>query len=120
MLRPMGHAPYVRAWRERWAREGAANQAASAKARRVAEALAARLRQRYGVERVLLVGSLARGEFRAGSDVDLVVVGLAPADLFRAGAELERLAEGFRVDLVPLEDAEPEFKRVAMAEGIEL
>jgi predicted nucleotidyltransferase len=37
-------------------------------------ARALELLPRYGVERVYLVGSLARGDVRRGSDVDLVVV----------------------------------------------
>jgi predicted nucleotidyltransferase len=120
MIAAMGHAEYARAWRERWAQEAEAARAAADLAHKVARTLATRLREGYGVERVLLVGSLARGEFRCGSDIDLAVTGLAPADLFRAGAELERMAEGFSVDLVPLESADPAFRRAADSEGIEL
>jgi predicted nucleotidyltransferase len=116
----MGHAEYARAWRERWAQEAKAARAASDLAHRVARTLATRLREEYGVERVLLVGSLARGEFRCDSDIDLAVTGLPAADLFRAGAELERMAEGFSVDLVPLESADPAFRRAADSEGVEL
>ncbi|HEU4577040.1 MAG TPA: hypothetical protein VFS67_02215 [Polyangiaceae bacterium] len=46
--------------------------------------------------------------------------GLGPADLFRAGVELEREARGFEVDLVPLEDASSEFRLAAERERIEL
>jgi predicted nucleotidyltransferase len=90
------------------------------KARGVAGSLARLLKEKYGVRRVLLVGSLARGDSRPGSDIDLAVEGLGAADLFRAGAELEREAEGFEVDLVPLEDASPDFRLAAEREGIEL
>jgi predicted nucleotidyltransferase len=120
MIATMSHAEYARAWRERWAQEAEAARAAAEHAHKVARSLAARLREEYGVERVLLVGSLARGEFRPASDIDLTVTGLAPADLFRAGADLERMAEGFSVDLVPLESADPAFRRAADSEGIEL
>lgn len=82
--------------------------------------LALLLKSKYGVRRVLLVGSLARGDARPGSDIDLAVEGLGQADLFRAGAELEREARGFEVDLVPLEDASFDFRLAAEREGIEL
>jgi predicted nucleotidyltransferase len=85
----------------------------------VAELLGRVLKEQYGVRRVLLVGSLARGDFRLGSDIDLAVEGLADADLFSAGAELERRAQGLEVDLVPLEDASPAFRLAAEREGIE-
>src|SRR5438105_12738208 len=37
-------------------------------------AIAARLKERYGAERVILFGSVARGEATPDSDVDLLVV----------------------------------------------
>lgn len=86
----------------------------------MAERLAAILRDRYSVSRVILVGSLARGEFRLGSDIDLAVEGLAPGLFFRAGADLEAEARGFSVDLVPIESAQPPFLDAARREGVVL
>ena len=86
-----------------------------------ARALAKVLRDRYGARRVVLVGSLARGDFRLGSDIDLVVEGLPEDALFRAGADLEALAGDIEVDLVPLEAATSAFvARAVAAEGIVL
>jgi uncharacterized protein len=113
-------ADYIEAFRERWAEAEASRQAEALRARQVAEHLAAVLRERFRARRVLLVGSLARGTFREGSDIDLAVEGLAPAHLFRAGAVLEREAAGFEVDLVPLEDADPEYRAEAEATGLVL
>ncbi len=44
--------------------------------RSLAEAFARALKARYGsrIERILLLGSVARGEYREDSDVDLLVV----------------------------------------------
>jgi predicted nucleotidyltransferase len=81
----------------------------------VARDLALILKSKDGVRRVLLMGSLARGDARPGSDIDLAVEGLGYADLFRAGAELEGEARGFAVDLVPLEDASSDFRLAASA-----
>jgi predicted nucleotidyltransferase len=113
-------AEYIEAYRERWAEAEASRQARALRARRAAEHLAAVLRDRFGARRVLLVGSLAHGTFRAGSDIDLAVEGLAPALLFRAGAVLEREADGFAVDLVPLEDADLGYRVEAEATGLVL
>jgi uncharacterized protein len=111
---------FVEAWRQRWARDAAQLRQREAAARAVAVSLADVLRRKYGVGRVLLVGSLARGDFRSSSDIDLAVEGLAPGELFPAGAELERLAQGFEVDLVPIESADAAFLEAARREGIEL
>jgi predicted nucleotidyltransferase len=44
--------------------------------RRIAEAFARRVKAKYGdrIERVVLFGSVARGDYREDSDVDLLVV----------------------------------------------
>lgn len=60
----------------------------------------AQLVARYGVTRLGVFGSLARGEFSAGSDVDIVVE--MPPDLFKMvhmKAELEKLLSR-SVDLI--------------------
>ncbi|MFN4292564.1 MAG: nucleotidyltransferase family protein [Thermoflexales bacterium] len=42
---------------------------------------------KHGAQRIILYGSLARGDFRADSDIDLCVEGLSPNKFFRAIAE---------------------------------
>ena len=111
---------YVVAWRERWRRERERDREAAVAARETAVRLAATLRDRYGASRVILTGSLARGEFRCGSDIDLAVAGLRPDAIFEAGATLEREAGGLEVDLVPLESASPEYLRRLEQEGVVL
>lgn len=60
--------------------------------------------RRYKVAELWLFGSLARGDDRADSDVDLLYVDAAESDLgwsfYRLQDELEELL-GRRVDLVP-------------------
>jgi predicted nucleotidyltransferase len=112
--------PYVRAWRERWARDAERDGEAAAAARALADRLAALLCERFGIRRVVLAGSLARGEFRRGSDIDLAVEGLPPGELFRAGAALEERAGDVAVDLVPIESASPEYLARLGREGIVL
>ncbi len=85
-----------------------------------ARRLATLLRSRFGVRRVVLFGSLARGEFGRGSDIDLAVEGLAADRLFRAGADLDEMAHGIRVDLVPVESATRSLRDRLENEGIVL
>jgi predicted nucleotidyltransferase len=112
--------PYVRAWRERWARDRERDREAGAVALALADRLAALLCERFGAQRVLLSGSLARGEFRRGSDIDLAVEGMHPDELFRAGAALEESTGGVEVDLVPIESASPEYLERLGREGVVL
>ncbi|MBN1532858.1 MAG: nucleotidyltransferase domain-containing protein [Spirochaetes bacterium] len=62
----------------------------------------AELSRRYGITRLGLFGSYARGEAKAYSDID-VVVELAEPDLFALVHVKEALEEDFRkrVDIVP-------------------
>jgi predicted nucleotidyltransferase len=69
---------------------------------------------------VVLVGSLARGEFQVGSDIDLAAEGIPDDRFFRAGADLEAAAQGFHVDLVPIESAGPDFLADLAREGVVL
>ena len=74
------------------------------------------LAQEFGVRRVVLFGSVARGTAREESDIDLAVEGLAPGHLFRTMARAAEVA-GRPVDLVPLEDARPEVLAILAVEG---
>lgn len=54
------------------------------------------------------------------SDIDLAAEGIDPEELFRAGADLARLAGDIEVDLVPLEIASPGLLARLDEEGVEL
>jgi uncharacterized protein len=119
---PPDMEPYRAAWRTRAARQAAAREAATQARRKAAEALLPRLVEhlstRYGVRRVTLVGSFARGDSGPESDIDLVVEGLPPDALFKAGAELERIAGDWDVDLIPYEDATDRLRTAMAEEGV--
>lgn len=107
----------------RW-RRAKAEQRSRAEAR--ADAMRARLpaakqllADRYGVRRVVLFGSLARGDSTASSDVDLAVEGIDSAGYFRAIADLMGLFEA-PVDLVEIERAPASLLARLELEGIEL
>lgn len=109
---------YVRAWRDRWKRERKGADQEARRARTVARRIARLLARRYGARRVLLCGSLARGDFRKGSDIDLAVEGLDEERFFEAGAAAARRAGDIGLDLVPLEDATPRYRKWVEREGV--
>ncbi len=70
----------------------------------------------FGVTRVILFGSVARGEADEDSDLDLAVEGLPAARLFEAMARGLRAA-GRPVDLLRLEEAPATLRERVLAEG---
>ncbi len=76
------------------------------------------LKERFGVERVILFGSAAaRGVWHGRSDIDLAVEGLAPERFFSAYAACyDALPRGLELDLVPLESAYPEMRARILGE----
>lgn len=67
--------------------------------------------------RAFLIGSLAKGRFGAGSDVDLVVEGLDERAAGRLYGELLEAA-GVEVDLLRLEELSPAFCERVLTEGV--
>lgn len=98
-------APYIAAFERRQAAEQLRAAAKAEFAIDAARRIASHLAATYAVRRVVLFGSLARDEFRVESDIDLLVEGLPPDALFRAGADAEEIAGEIAVDLVPAEAA---------------
>jgi predicted nucleotidyltransferase len=113
---------YAAAWRSR------AIALEMRRDRRAREAIAAAQRcarllyDEYGVSEVYLFGSLVTPEaFHDRSDIDLAVAGLPPRLYFRALADLWReLPPAMELDLVPLEDADPDLHDRVVAEGVPL
>lgn len=89
---------YLSGWRARAQAAAVRARDAEALARRAADECV-RLLAAQGATGVWLIGSLARGTFEPGSDLDLMVAGLGQEQLRRAEAELSaRLS--ISVDLV--------------------
>jgi len=88
----------------------------AAEIRRPLPALVDVLVNDFGVGRVVLFGSLARGIAHSGTDIDLAVEGLAPERYFDALFRCAQLA-GRYVDLVTLEDAPRSLRLVIERNG---
>ena len=108
--------PYVVYWRQRQVQGRARSLRLSHQARADAARIAALLRRDFGVTRVVLFGSLARGRFRPDSDIDLAAEGLAAAAFFPALAQASQLTE-FPLDLKPIEDLAPHFRMRVLLTG---
>ena len=74
------------------------------------------LLEQHGARRVWLFGSLARGDVRRDSDVDLAVEGLPASAYFSALAALMDLFGG-RVDFVRVEEAGDSLRACIRDEG---
>jgi predicted nucleotidyltransferase len=68
----------------------------------------------------MVTGSLARGDFRRDSDIDLAVEGLSDAQFFAASAEAQRIAGDFPVDVVPIEAGSDAYLQDLRAIGVVL
>lgn len=86
-------------------------------AHREALAVAQELADKFGATRVLLFGSVARGEGAPGSDIDLLVAGIAPMHWFAACAVADRVARVAYVDMAPWPGVRPSVLERALSEG---
>ncbi len=107
---------YVEGWRRRFAAQQAENQALAEAARR-ALPQALEILKKYGAKRIILFGSLQRGErFHRRSDIDLAVSGIPFKNFLRAGADL-MMALDWPVDLKPFEELDEPFRALIVANG---
>jgi predicted nucleotidyltransferase len=107
---------FVAYWKKQQAQLRRQNKQLAKLARQDLNRIVQVLRNDYGVQRIILFGSLVKGQFTAESDIDLAVTGLAPANFFTAYAEVNRLSQ-FKVDLKPLERLHPHFYQRVLAHG---
>jgi len=91
------------------------NAEATARARAELPRIVEAIRATPGIKRAYLFGSLVKGTFHPGSDIDIAVEGLEPEARYDLISRLERLAQ-FAVDLRDL-DGSPGFRRVVEAYG---
>jgi predicted nucleotidyltransferase len=88
-----------------------------AQARAEAAACARALAAELGATRIVLFGSVARGDGAPGSDVDLLVSGVAADRWFAAVARAIELVTCAEVDLVPSDKVHPHVAARIAEEG---
>lgn len=102
--------------RRAYAREAPRRRAATERARAALPALVEVLVREFDVRRVVLVGSLPRGLFDEGSDIDLVVAGL-PESHYLAAYDRLNESSPIPVDLQREEEAGPFTLRAVREHG---
>ena len=106
---------YRAGWKERGERDALEARARARRARALLPAFVDELVGRWGARRVVLIGSLARGELRRDSDIDLVAWGIPAGQVLYALAALDRISGEFDVDLIPWERASDTMRAAAAA-----
>ena len=86
----------------------------------VAKDIAAELIRHYGAKKVILFGSLARGELHIRSDIDLAVWGIAASEFYRAVAFATGFSKKWKVDLVDGDDCSETLREIIRKEGVGL
>jgi predicted nucleotidyltransferase len=107
---------YIDYWRDRRVKESQYHKKLANEARQEVKQIVDFLVQSYGVQRIILFGSLTRDRFVEESDIDLAVKGLVPADYFKILAEVNRLASRW-VDLKRWQDLDPYFQSRILETG---
>ena len=84
------------------------------------KAIVAPLAERYGVIRVYLFGSVARGDFNKDSDYDFYIELDEVWDLFRLSGFFQDLHEavGHDIDLLDSISIDPDFLKTIRSEGV--
>jgi uncharacterized protein len=108
---------YIDYWRDRQMQQQLNSAALAQQAWSDVEKVAELLRAKFGATRVIVFGSLVRGDrFDAESDVDMAVEGIPPGDYFTAMAEVNEVSHQW-IDLKPLESLEPHFLQKVLTMG---
>ena len=86
----------------------------------IAKKIASVLYEKYGADKVILHGSLAKGNFSPWSDIDLAVRGVSTGSFFRAVAFASGVSKKWKVDVVDVQDCHESLKESILQEGIVL
>ena len=89
-------------------------------ARAVAKSIARELVKRFGAHKVLLFGSVARGDIHKKSDIDLAAWGIPPKKFYRAVAFVTGYSKEWKIDLIDANDCRKSLGESILKDGIEL
>ncbi len=87
---------------------------------KVAKQIADGLYKKFGADKVMLYGSLARGDFTAWSDIDIAVWGIPAAVFYRAVAFVTGVSDKWEIDVVDGADCQGNLLALILEEGIVL
>jgi len=92
----------------------------SSEALNIAKKIADVLYEKYGADKVMLYGSLVRGDFSLWSDIDLAVWGISARKFYRAVAFATGVSKKWKVDVVDGQDCQEDLRKSILQEGIVL
>ncbi len=90
----------------------------SSEALTIAKKIAGVLYEKFGADKVMLYGSLARGDFTSWSDIDIAVWGISVTDFYRAVAFATGVSDKWKVDVVDGQDCQENLRASILEEGI--
>jgi len=99
---------YVEYWHHFLQQQQQCYQQLAQQARADLAAMVQLLVQQFGATKIILFGSLVKGTFAAGSDIDLAVAGIPPHQFFAALGAVNQISRVW-VDLKPLENLDSYF-----------
>lgn len=108
--------PYFAYWQKIKVQQQLENQQLAQQARQKLEAVVELLVNEFKAEKIILFGSLVKGDFDRESDIDLAVEGIPTADYFEVLARINSLSDHW-IDLKPLEALEPHFLERVLQTG---
>jgi predicted nucleotidyltransferase len=112
---------YRRTARERWKAEKKRREVRREHAWQLARQAAQLLKREFGVERVVVFGSLTHeGRFNQWSDVDLAAWGLTSANWLRASAAVGKLSKEIEVNLVDVGSCSADLLAAIERDGVSL
>lgn len=108
--------PYLTYWLNRQEQQKRYNQQLAQQARQDLQKVVDLLLDEYNVTQIILFGSLCKGTFNQESDIDLAVAGIPAPEYFHVLAQVNSISQRW-IDLKPLEELEPHFKKRVLQTG---
>ena len=103
-------------WQKRRKEQQIYNRQLAEKARNSLSQIVEVLVTEFNASKIVLFGSLVKGSFGEGSDLDLAVAGTRRYDYFIALARVNELTD-FWIDLKPIEDLDSNFLEKVLTTG---
>ena len=108
--------PYLNYWRNKQQKEQAYHQKLAQQAKDSLEPIINYLTQNFKIKKIILFGSLVKGNFSETSDIDLAVEGIPPQDYFAVLAKINGMSDRL-IDLKPIESLDPHFLKRVLETG---
>ncbi len=107
--------PYLSYWKTKQQETQLYNQTLAQRAKESLVPIIDYLTQNFNIKKIILFGSLVKGNFCETSDIDLAVEGIPAEDYFPTLAKINTMSDRW-IDLKPIESLDPHFlKRVLEA-----